>query len=414
MNRFTLSLLTLSLLAFAGCGTFSSNPSSSSPDVVSNISEQKIEEQQLIKSIRKSLIDLDSKLLNNSKDKLGSQDGASIVLGAIEDLESIGDDLRNLQGLLTNSGEYSKAYDLSNDLIRILKEDPGEVNNKYIELKEEIDKIISNSSDYFGGTDDPTTQPQVTPSEADSEGSIPAILPKEQYTLLLTGGSLALSLISFFFALRASLRVKNRSIRHEKEIRSIREEIDLERFRKEVKQEIKLQFAFYKSQSAKSTFPVSNDKSQAQLKLDVSGISSVDPSSSLSVAVSPPVPKGPSKQSLINALNSGDRQALKEAATAELNITSDSESAIAMGKSVTTELEVVPGGGSYWLIELQGKALLFPTDRTLNGFSDFQPVKGIFSYEQQTISKAQLIDPASLEGSGTHWRVQTMGRVATP
>ncbi len=128
----------------------------------------------------------------------------------------------------------------------------------------------------------------------------------------------------------------------------------------------------------------------------------------------PLAPAAISKAGLINALNSGDRLQLREASTSELNITSDSENAIAIGRSITTELEVVPGGGSYWLVMLQGKAWLFPTERTLNGFAAAQPAKGLFNYQQQTIAKPQLIEPAALEGSGDRWSVKSMGLIGTP
>ena len=128
----------------------------------------------------------------------------------------------------------------------------------------------------------------------------------------------------------------------------------------------------------------------------------------------PLAPAAISKDGLINALNSGDRLQLREASTSELNITSDSENAIATGRSITTELEVVPGGGSYWLVMLQGKAWLFPTERTLNGFAVAQPAKGLFNYQQQTIAKPQLIEPAALEGSGDRWSVKSMGLIGTP
>ena len=73
--------------------------------------------------------------------------------------------------------------------------------------------------------------------------------------------------------------------------------------------------------------------------------------------------------SLIQAINSGDRQALREATTAELNITSSSENSILMGMSQATELEEVSAGGSYLLVSLERRMLLFPTDRTLRSFS---------------------------------------------
>lgn len=127
-----------------------------------------------------------------------------------------------------------------------------------------------------------------------------------------------------------------------------------------------------------------------------------------------PGPAPVSKAGLINALNAADRQPLREAATAELNITSESENALAMGRAIATELEEVPGGGSYWLVTLQGQHWLFPTDRTLKGFAAAQPAKGLFQYEQQTIAQPQLIEPALLEKCGKCWSVNTMGRIAIP
>ena len=121
-----------------------------------------------------------------------------------------------------------------------------------------------------------------------------------------------------------------------------------------------------------------------------------------------------SKAGLINALNSGDRQQLREAAKAELNITNDSENAIATGRSITTELEVVPGGGSYWLVLLQGQAWLFPTEKTLKGFTAVQRSKGIFDYEEQTIANPQLLEPALLEELGNKWSVMKIGKIGIP
>jgi hypothetical protein len=127
-----------------------------------------------------------------------------------------------------------------------------------------------------------------------------------------------------------------------------------------------------------------------------------------------PAPSPISKAGLIAALNNGDRQQLRDAAQAELNITSESENAIATGRATATELEEVPGGGSYWLISVNQQHWLFPTDRTLKGFAAAQPSKGLFTYEQQTISKAQLIEPALLDYTGATWSVKTLGRIGTP
>jgi hypothetical protein len=141
-------------------------------------------------------------------------------------------------------------------------------------------------------------------------------------------------------------------------------------------------------------------------------------------AISWPVPQpapetasGPepiTKSALINALNASNRQPLREAARAELNITTESENALAMGKAIGTELEEVSGGGSYWLISAEGQYWLFPTDRTLKGFVATQPSKGLFHYEQQTVAQAQLAEPALLEAHGSRWCVKTMGKIVTP
>ena len=117
---------------------------------------------------------------------------------------------------------------------------------------------------------------------------------------------------------------------------------------------------------------------------------------------------------LIRAVNSGDRQALRDATAAELNITNDSENAIAMGMSQATVLEEVAGGGSYLLVNLQGRNLLFPTDRTLRSFSTTQPNKGLYSYEQRSVAKAEILEPAVLEKNGSSWRVSQIGKVAVP
>lgn len=120
------------------------------------------------------------------------------------------------------------------------------------------------------------------------------------------------------------------------------------------------------------------------------------------------------KTILISALNTGDRQSLRAAANSEMNITNESENALAMGKAIATELEEVAGGGSYWHIVAQDQDWLFPTERTLSGFAVAQPSKGLFHYEQQTIAQPKLIEPALLEKSGSRWSIKSMGRIAIP
>lgn len=127
-----------------------------------------------------------------------------------------------------------------------------------------------------------------------------------------------------------------------------------------------------------------------------------------------PLPTLPSMSSLIQALNAGDRQQLRDASKAELNITNDSENLIATGRSLATELEEVPRGGSFWLIELDNQYWLFPTDRTLKGFSASQPAKGLFHYQRHTIANPQLIEPALLESSDNSWIVRSLGVIGIP
>ena len=79
-----------------------------------------------------------------------------------------------------------------------------------------------------------------------------------------------------------------------------------------------------------------------------------------------------------------------------------------------TELEVVSGGGSYLLVMLLGQPLLFPTEKTLKGYTAAQRSKGLFDYEQQTIGQPQLLEPALLEGSGDSWTVKQIGKIALP
>ena len=142
-----------------------------------------------------------------------------------------------------------------------------------------------------------------------------------------------------------------------------------------------------------------------------SGIPPLDP-----VAVAPPAPAPIllSKAILIQALNNGDRQLLREHTTAQLNITSESENALAMGRSQATQLEAVTGGGSYWLAVINDQAWLFPTELTLKGFLSVQPSKGLYSYEKQILSKPELLEPALLRQEGNRWTVETLGRVAIP
>jgi hypothetical protein len=120
------------------------------------------------------------------------------------------------------------------------------------------------------------------------------------------------------------------------------------------------------------------------------------------------------QEELTAAVNRNDRQAVKNAILTQLNITSESESAYAIGKLVQTELEAVNGGGSYLLMELEKQLLLYPTDQTLKGFGQAQPTKGVFTYVSQPIGAPQVLTPALLELIGKNWRVKQLGTIAVP
>ena len=120
------------------------------------------------------------------------------------------------------------------------------------------------------------------------------------------------------------------------------------------------------------------------------------------------------KEFLINALNRGDRQELKAQAMAGLNITKESENAWSTGRTVVTELEEAGASSSYFVAEINAEHWLFPTEKTLRSFTLLRSNKGIFKYEQQVLSDAQLVEPALLERSGHRWIVKSLGVIAVP
>ncbi len=231
------------------------------------------------------------------------------------------------------------------------------------------------------------------------------------YPLLVTGGSGVIGLIALALSITALIRnEKQRAAVNELSRRNqtlstriggVEVQIDLERIEN-------------KERIAQAERTSSQIRTTPTATLIPQAIRPAEPTPPAQATPEPLAPAAVSKAGLISALNSRDRQQLREASTSELNITSDSENAIATGRSITTELEVVPGGGSYWLVMLHGQAWLFPTERTLNGFAAAQPAKGLFHYQQQTIAKPQLIEPAALEGSGDRWSVKSMGLIGTP
>jgi hypothetical protein len=110
----------------------------------------------------------------------------------------------------------------------------------------------------------------------------------------------------------------------------------------------------------------------------------------------------------------GDRSVLRRMMPDELNITQHSEDALMKTASVPTQLEIVKIGGSYLLIHREGKHLLVPDFQTLTSFTTNQLAKGIFSYQRENISIAELRRPAEVRDVGGLWEVVTMGVIAVP
>jgi hypothetical protein len=117
---------------------------------------------------------------------------------------------------------------------------------------------------------------------------------------------------------------------------------------------------------------------------------------------------------LTAAINRGDRQSIRTAMRAQLNITSASENAIVMGRLNETELEEVRAGGSYWLTQIGEGVWLYPTELTLKGFAQQQPSKGIFYFDQQAISLPQVVTPARLTKNGANWQIAELGSITVP
>lgn len=114
------------------------------------------------------------------------------------------------------------------------------------------------------------------------------------------------------------------------------------------------------------------------------------------------------------AFNSGDRLTIRTETTALLNITTESENAIAMGQSVKTELQEESAGGSYCLVQICGEAWLYPSEQTLRSFSQYQPAKGVFEFSRQAVHTPQILSPALIVKNGSVWRVERPGRIAVP
>jgi hypothetical protein len=147
--------------------------------------------------------------------------------------------------------------------------------------------------------------------------------------------------------------------------------------------------------------------------------STTNPSSQSSAALSAPAPTVDPAKALAaffqEAFNRNDRSALQSKAPEEMNVTTETEIALANPTAnVTTRLEIVKGGGSYLLIHQGEKHWLIPTFSTLRGFLTSQPSKGIFSFEREINTNLELRLAAEVKEAGSVWEVVSMGVVAVP
>jgi hypothetical protein len=116
-----------------------------------------------------------------------------------------------------------------------------------------------------------------------------------------------------------------------------------------------------------------------------------------------------------DAFSRDDRSALRQMVSDEMSITQDCEQALLRGTaSATTQLQIDKQGGSYLLIRQNNKNWLVPTFLTLKSFTTIQPAKGLFVYERDNVSSAELRRPAEVREDRGVWEVVNMGVVAVP
>lgn len=132
-------------------------------------------------------------------------------------------------------------------------------------------------------------------------------------------------------------------------------------------------------------------------------------------AAQPPEPYEQAARQYQDAIDRGDRQALRQLQFKELNITSECEDSLLRGSSgQATKLEAVQGGGSYMVVSGEGRYWLFPTAQTLDSFSMNQPQKGIFDYEREILSKPVVKKPAEVKEESGDWIVIAQGVISVP
>ena len=114
------------------------------------------------------------------------------------------------------------------------------------------------------------------------------------------------------------------------------------------------------------------------------------------------------------AFSRSDRPALRSMSSDQLNITWNSEESLVKTSILPTQLEVVQNGGSYLLVHRYDRHWLVPEFPILNSFTTVQPNKGIFAYQRENISTAELRWPAEVREMGGLWEVVNMGLIAVP
>jgi hypothetical protein len=116
-----------------------------------------------------------------------------------------------------------------------------------------------------------------------------------------------------------------------------------------------------------------------------------------------------------DAVSRDDRSALRQMVSAKMSITQDCEEALLSAPaSATTQLQIDKQGGSYLLISQDNNNWLVPTFQTLKSFTTIQPAKGLFVYERDNVSSAELRRPAEVMEDRGVWVVVNMGVVAVP
>ena len=116
-----------------------------------------------------------------------------------------------------------------------------------------------------------------------------------------------------------------------------------------------------------------------------------------------------------DAVSRDDRSALRQMVSDEMSITQDCEQALLRGTaSASTQLQIDKQGGSYLLISQDNNNWLVPTFLTLKSFTTIQPAKGLFVYERDNVSSAELRRPAEVTEERGVWEVVNMGVVAVP